>query len=92
MIKSNGFAVDGYFDRPNDFHVYVDDDGVPHQFLLHKKDTAGNTKFYLMQLLESDDGDEYRVFRRYGAVLTDATKDMTNNFGSLKDALELFKK
>lgn len=65
--------------------------GDPCQYLLHKMDDkTGDKKFYKIQLLESDDGGEWRVFRRYGVVLTDSTKDMINNFDELDDALKLF--
>lgn len=59
---------------------------------MHKTEASGDTKFYKMQLLESDDGNEYRLFRRFGIVLTDTTKDMVNEFDSLEDAIKEFKK
>jgi predicted DNA-binding WGR domain protein len=66
--------------------------GVPHQALMHKTEPTGDVKFYKMQLLESDDGDEYRLFRRYGVVLTDTTKDNVHEFNDLEDAVKEFKK
>lgn len=105
VTKDNGFAVDPYFKQADDFHVYVDDDGktfsisilsavldTPHQFLLHKTENNGDVKFYLMQLLEADSNDEYRIFRRYGIVLTETTKDIVTDCDSLDGALKLFEK
>ncbi|KAI6170882.1 hypothetical protein M3Y97_01100800 [Aphelenchoides bicaudatus] len=90
-VRENGFAVDPYFGNPNDFHVYVDEDGNPCQYLLHKiDDKTKDKKFYKIQLLEADSEDEWRVFRRYGVVLTDSTKDMVTNFEDLESAMKLF--
>lgn len=66
--------------------------GTPRQFLLHKTESNGDVKFYLMQLLEADDDAEYRIFRRYGTVLTETTKDIVTDCDSLDDALKLFEK
>jgi hypothetical protein len=66
--------------------------GVPYQVLMHKVEPYGDVKFYKMQLLESDYEDEYRLFRRYGIVLTDITKDIVHEFSELEDAIEEFKK
>jgi len=93
IMKENGYSVDAYFSLGDDFHVYVDEDGDPYQFLLHKVDEKnGKIKFYKMQLLENDTEEEYRVFRRYGVVLTGVTKDLSKIHDDFASALKDFEK
>jgi hypothetical protein len=77
------YGVDAYFSLGDDFHVYVDANGDPHQFLLHKVDEKdGKTKFYKMQLLQNDKKKEEGILiRRYGIVLTGTTNDLSGTYG-----------
>jgi len=95
------YGVDAYFSFGDDFHVYVDANGDPHQFLLHKVDEKdGKTRFYKMQLLQNDRKKEEGVLiRRYGIVLTGTTNDLPKkdegaqfDFNEFASALEDFEK
>ncbi len=52
----------------SDYHVYTDDDG-PWDFTGNQTDVGNNNnKFYILQLLESNNGKMYQTWSRWGRV------------------------
>lgn len=62
--------------------------------MLHKvKKEFGDLEFYKIQLLKSDDDDEWRLFRRYGIVMGAATpKVQVDTFDEFSKAISKFEK
>lgn len=59
------------------YHVLQDDDGIYDAMLNQTNVGENNNKFYLIQVLESDDGGRYMLFNRWGRVGHDGQNKLT---------------
>lgn len=67
VIEKNGAVIDSeeYADK---YHVYKDNDDI-YSCTLNQTDVKNNNnKFYIMQLLEGDNNNQYILYKRYGRI------------------------
>lgn len=62
-------AVDSHCDIAASHHVHTTPVGIPYSFIGNQVNVGNNNnKFYIIQLLQSDDGKKYSVWTRWGRV------------------------
>ncbi|XP_037085146.1 poly [ADP-ribose] polymerase 2-like [Pollicipes pollicipes] len=72
------------------FHVYCEGDDIWDCMLNQTNIQSNNNKYYLIQLLESDDGHSFSVWMRWGRVGYGGQNSLTEAHGNLDSAKSVF--
>lgn len=92
--RSLSIPADSVCGLANNFSVYVDhdDDATVYDATLNQTNASANhNKFYIVQLLVRNDGQDYRTYTRWGRV-GETGQDKLLGDGSLTDARSAFEK